>query len=93
MYIFVIKSSPHKYSSSGLLADEFIKGAKDAGQEITVFDAGHKKIEPCSACDYCLESGECFKKDDMHEVEKGICKRYSLKNLHNEMDNDPFLKY
>ncbi|MBQ7257340.1 MAG: flavodoxin family protein [Abditibacteriota bacterium] len=72
MNIYVIKSSPHKYSSSGLLADEFIKGTKENGHSVEVFDAGHKKIEPCSACDYCLENGSCFKKDDMKEAEKGI---------------------
>lgn len=34
MKIVVIKSSPHKNGSSNLLADEFIRGAKESGHNI-----------------------------------------------------------
>lgn len=36
MNILVIESSPHKHGSSNLLADQFIKGAKESGHQVTV---------------------------------------------------------
>ena len=71
MKIFVIESSPHKISSSNMLAGEFIKGATEAGHSVSVFDAGKKPVSPCIACDICRQKGRCFK-DDMNEIKAGI---------------------
>lgn len=65
MKVLVIESSPHKQGSSNLLAEEFIRGAKEAGHDVTVFDAGHTKINPCVGCGACGMSGPCMQKDDM----------------------------
>lgn len=65
MNILVIESSPHKHGSSNLLAEEFIRGAKEAGHAVTVFDAGHASLHPCLGCDACGMSGLCVQKDDM----------------------------
>lgn len=65
MKILVIKSSPHKNGSSNLLAENFIKGAQEAGHQIDVFDAAPANIHPCIACEYCGMSGPCWQKDDM----------------------------
>ncbi len=70
MNILVIKSSPHKHGSSNLLADAFIKGAKEAGHKITEFDAGHAKLHPCLGCEACGMSGPCVQKDDMTELRR-----------------------
>lgn len=43
MKILVIEGSPHKNGSSNLLAERFIQGARDAGHEVSVFDAINKK--------------------------------------------------
>ena len=72
MKILVIESSPHKNGSSNLLAENFIKGAKEAGHEIIVFDAGHSNIHPCTGCDYCGMSNPCCQKDDMAFVREQI---------------------
>ena len=38
MKIFVIESSPHRKGSSNLLAENFMRGVKEAGHQVTVFD-------------------------------------------------------
>lgn len=65
MKILVIKSSPHKHGSSNLLAGEFIRGAEEAGHDVTVFDAGHTKLNPCLGCGACGMSDPCVQKDNM----------------------------
>lgn len=57
MNILVIESSPHKHGSSNLLADEFIRGAKESGHDVSVFDAGHASLHPCLGCEACGMSG------------------------------------
>ena len=65
MKILVIESSPHKKGSSNLLAEEFIRGAQEAGHQTEVFDAGHADLHPCLGCDHCGMDGPCCQKDDM----------------------------
>lgn len=72
MKILVLESSPHKNGSSNMLAEQFIKGAKEAGHEITVRDVGHMQINPCRACDACGLSNGCVQKDDMKQIEKDL---------------------
>ena len=72
MKILVLEGSPHKNGSSNLLADNFIKGAKESGHEVQVYDAAHAKIGPCMGCNACGMNGACVQKDDMSEVEKLI---------------------
>lgn len=64
MKIFVMGGSPHKHGSSNLLADHFIRGAKEAGHVIEVFDTAHANLHPCIGCDTCGMSGPCCQKDD-----------------------------
>lgn len=72
MNILVIESSPHKHGSSNLLAEEFIRGAKEAGHQVAVFDAGHANLHPCLGCDACGMSGPCVQKDDMAELREKL---------------------
>ena len=72
MNILLIKSSPHKNGSSNLLADEFVRGAEEAGNSVAVFDAARANIHPCLACESCGMSGPCAQKDDMAQLAKSI---------------------
>ena len=72
MKILVIESSPHKHGSSNLLAAEFMRGAEEAGHQVSVFDAGHADLHPCKGCDACGMSGACVQKDDMADLRKYI---------------------
>lgn len=67
MKVTVITGSPHKKGTSALLADKFIEGAKEAGNEVLRFDAAFEDVKPCLACDYCAShDGECVRKDAMN---------------------------
>ena len=63
--IAVITGSPHKRGTSFLLADEFIRGAEEAGHSVYRFDAAFSRVTPCIGCDRCgLGSRPCVFKDD-----------------------------
>lgn len=65
MKIVVIESSPHKHGASNLLSDNFIRGAKEKGHQVTVFDAARAELHHCLGCDVSGMSGPCCQKDDM----------------------------
>lgn len=67
--ILVIKGSPRRGGNSSLLADAFIRGAEKAGHTINHFDAGHKQIKGCIACNKCFSKGvACVFNDDFNEL-------------------------
>jgi len=72
MKIVVITGSPHRHGTSALLADEFIRGAEEAGHSVTSFDAAFMKIGACLGCDKCMMSGPCCQKDDMEQIINAI---------------------
>jgi NAD(P)H-dependent FMN reductase len=66
MKITVITGSPHKEGTSALLADEFIKGAIEAGHDVFRFNAAFETVSPCTGCDTCgMGNAECVLKDSM----------------------------
>ena len=65
MKILVIESSPHPQGSSNLLAERFMEGARQAGHQVTIFDAARANLHPCLGCGACGMDGECVQKDDM----------------------------
>ncbi len=71
--IFVITGSARKDSNSSILADNFIKGAKEAGHQVVRFDAALKNVHPCIACDTCRNNEKaCIFKDDFESVREDI---------------------
>ena len=75
MNIVVLTGSPHKSGTSALLAENFIKGAQDAGHEVFRFDAAFKNVHPCLGCDKCeLGKSPCVFQDDMIKFYPELCK-------------------
>lgn len=72
MNVVVITGSPHANGTSAYLADQFIKGAKEAGHTVHRFDAGLETIHPCFGCDHCRTSGTCIHKDGIGEIAAGF---------------------
>ena len=72
MKIFVLTGSPRENGNSNILADHFIKGAKEQGHEIVRFDAAQKNVHPCIACNSCGMDGPCVFKDDFEFVREHI---------------------
>ena len=70
MKIAVITGSPHKDGTSAFLADNFIRGAQDAGHSVYRFDAAFKNISHCQADEYChtQNHNRCGVSDDMDEL-------------------------
>ena len=66
MKIVMITGSAHKSGTTAALAEQFVKGASEAGHEVFRFDAAFQKIHPCIACEKCHNGqGACAFKDDM----------------------------
>ena len=72
MRIVVLKGSPNKRGSSNLLAEEFIRGAKEAGYTVEMIDAAHANLHLCTGCVHCGYEGPCVQKDDMELFRKQI---------------------
>ena len=72
MKILVITGSPRKNGNSNTLAENFIKGAKEAGHNVIRFDSAFKNVHPCIACNKCSMNGECVYKDDFEFIRENI---------------------
>ena len=72
MKILVITGSPRKNGNSNTLADNFIKGAQEAGHTVVRFDSAFKNVHPCIACNKCGMNGQCVFKDDFEFVKANI---------------------
>lgn len=71
--VLILSGSPRKGGNSDLLCDEFMRGAKESGNNVQKVFIREKKIAPCSACYYCRDNdGVCAIKDDMGEVLNGM---------------------
>lgn len=64
MMIVVLTGSPRRNGNTNHLADQFIKGAKEAGHEVFRFDAATSQVHPCIGCNHCGMDGPCVYDDD-----------------------------
>ena len=72
MKILVLTGSPRQGGNSSILADNFIKGAEEAGHTVARFDAAFKNVHPCIGCNKCGMDGPCIFKDDFEFVRNNI---------------------
>jgi len=66
--VLVISTSPRKGGNSEILADEFMRGATDAGnntEKVVLYD---KKIGFCIGCFACQKTKRCVVNDDAIEI-------------------------
>ena len=70
--VVVISSSPRKGGNSDTLCDEFIKGAKESGNEVEKIFLKDRNINYCNGCGACNlnDYSGCVQKDDMNEILK-----------------------
>jgi multimeric flavodoxin WrbA len=66
--VLVLSSSPRKGGNSDLLCDQFVLGAKEAGNRAEKIFLRDKAIGYCTGCESCYVNHECSQKDDMAEV-------------------------
>lgn len=65
--ILVISTSLRK-GNSYRLAQQFAKGAEEAGNKVELVSLVGKKIDYCRGCFQCLSKGSCVIKDDAVEI-------------------------
>jgi len=53
MEILVLKGSPNRNGSSNMLAESFMKGAREANHNVDEIDVAHANISPCIGCVHC----------------------------------------
>lgn len=64
--ILILSASPRKHGNSDLLCDQFLLGAKEAGNQVEKIFLRDKTINHCIACDSCQDNGgRCVQRDDM----------------------------
>jgi len=66
--VLVLSASPRKGGNSDLLCDQFLLGAKEAGNQTEKIFLRDKKIGYCTGCEACYISHKCVQKDDMAEI-------------------------
>lgn len=62
--VLVISTSPRKGGNSDALAEEFVKGAKEAGNEVVKICLYDKTIGFCKGCFACQKTKRCIIHDD-----------------------------
>lgn len=66
--VLIISTSPRKGGNSETLADEFARGAKEAGNIVEKVSLYDKTIGFCKGCLACLKRGHCVIPDDAVEI-------------------------
>ena len=62
--VLILTGSPRRGGNSDLMAAALSEGAREAGHEVTIFEAAHKHIKGCLACDRCFTTGKACVFDD-----------------------------
>ena len=67
--VLLISSSPRRHGNSDLLCDQFMQGARDAGQQAEKIFLAEKDIHYCTGCGACANATRpCVQKDDVAEI-------------------------
>ncbi len=66
--VLVISTSPRKDSNSDALAEEFAKGAREAGHEVEKVSLIGKDIQFCRGCLACQKTNRCVIHDDADKI-------------------------
>lgn len=70
--VLVISTSLRKGGNSDTLAEELIRGAKDAGNNVEKISLEGKTIGFCKGCLICQKTQECVIKDDAVNIAKKV---------------------
>lgn len=67
-HVLILSTSPRKGGNSERLADEFAKGAKEAGHNVEKICLYDKTIGFCRGCLSCQTTKRCVLKDDANAI-------------------------
>jgi multimeric flavodoxin WrbA len=63
-----IVGSPRHNGNTEMLVEEVLRGAREAGAVVGKVFLSDLDIVPCSACDACVDTGECITVDAMEDL-------------------------
>lgn len=67
--VLILSSSPRRGGNSDTLCDEFMRGAKESGNQVEKIFLKDKHINYCTGCSVCSMHGKpCPQKDDANEI-------------------------
>ena len=72
--VIVISTSLRHGSNSDMLADQFVEGAKSAGNEVEKISLIGKNIQFCKGCLGCQKLGHCVINDDVNDIMAKVLK-------------------
>lgn len=64
--VVIVSASPRKNGNSDTLAQQFMQGAKEKGNQVTYIRVSDIKLNFCTGCNYCQTHKKCVQKDDMN---------------------------
>lgn len=67
-HILIISTSPREKGNSHVLAEAFLKGVKEGGNEGELISLHDKTIGFCKGCFACQKTGHCIIKDDAEPI-------------------------
>lgn len=62
--IVIVSATPRKNGNSEILANEFMKGAIESGNEVEMIKIREMNLQFCKGCFACLKTHKCVVKDD-----------------------------
>jgi len=66
MKVIGVLGSPHKEGPSSTLAREVLRGARDAGHDVLVYEINDMQVRGCQGCRYCKDhNADCIVADDL----------------------------
>jgi len=72
--VIVISTSLRHGSNSDMLANQFVEGAKAAGNEVEKISLVGKNIQFCKGCLGCQKLGHCIIRDDVNDIMDKVMK-------------------
>lgn len=66
--VLIVSTSPRKGGNSDTLAEEFARGAREAGNEVEKVALYDKTISFCRGCLACQKTGQCVIHDDADTI-------------------------
>lgn len=66
--VLILSTSLRRGSNSGALADQFARGAREAGHEVEKISLTGKEIQFCRGCLACQKTNRCVIHDDADQI-------------------------
>ena len=73
MRILTLQGSPNRNGSTAMLADEFARGARQAGHDVERIDVAYADVHPCTGCVACgYGARPCVQRDGMAAITEKV---------------------